>query len=109
MTLMIEETSTLTGKGQTTVPKAVRQTLGLRPGDQIAYHVNDSGAVSLSRVGDEQAAVDAFLEFLSADIKRHPQTVRPMDVDAVSRGRALIDGVEVEVDLEDDFAGTTLI
>ena len=107
MTLMIEETSTLTGKGQTTVPKAVRQSLGLRPGDQIAYHVDDSGAVSLSRVGDEQAAVDAFLEFLSADIKRHPQTVRLMDVDAVSHARELVGGVDV--DLEDDFAGATPI
>lgn len=31
------ETSTLTRKGQTTIPRAVRERLGLKPGDQIAF------------------------------------------------------------------------
>ena len=30
-----EETSTVTEKGQTTVPKSIRQRLGINPGDKI--------------------------------------------------------------------------
>ncbi len=38
-------TSTLTSKGQTTVPKDVRQHLGLKPGDKIRFLVEDDGRV----------------------------------------------------------------
>ena len=36
---IIEERSTITAKGQTTVPKAVRQVLGVKEGDEIAFRV----------------------------------------------------------------------
>jgi antitoxin PrlF len=49
------------------------------------------------------SAVDAFLAFLSNDIKRRPQAVTPMPEEAVRRMRALTDGVEV--DLDGDFSG----
>ncbi len=35
---MIE--SSITGKGQTTFPKAVRETLGLRAGDRVRYIIS---------------------------------------------------------------------
>jgi antitoxin PrlF len=35
----------LTSKGQITVPKAVREALGLEEGDQIVFRVEDSRAV----------------------------------------------------------------
>ena len=35
----IEERSTITAKGQTTVPKAIRQVLGVKEGDEIAFRV----------------------------------------------------------------------
>jgi antitoxin PrlF len=34
-------TSKLTSKAQTTIPQAVRNALGVRPGDQIAYAIAD--------------------------------------------------------------------
>ena len=37
--------STLTSKGQTTIPKAVRHHLGLKPGDKIRFLVEDDGRV----------------------------------------------------------------
>ena len=40
-------TSTLTSKGQTTIPKAVRRHLGLKPGDKIRFLVEDDGRVML--------------------------------------------------------------
>lgn len=40
--------STLTSKGQTTVPVAVREALDLRPGDRILYKLKN-GQVTLAR------------------------------------------------------------
>ena len=67
MALLIEEKSTLTAKGQTTVPKVVREALGVRSGDQIAYRVDSEGKVTLSRheAGSDEAAIDSFLAFLA--------------------------------------------
>ena len=39
--LMIE--SSITKKGQTTLPKAVRESLGLRAGDKVRYIIVDGG------------------------------------------------------------------
>jgi len=37
--------STLTSKGQTTVPKAIRETLRLKPGDRITFTPMPDGTV----------------------------------------------------------------
>ena len=39
--------STITAKGQTTIPKAIRDYLKLRPGNRIDYVVDDEGKVVL--------------------------------------------------------------
>ena len=41
--------STMTVKGQTTLPKAVRQALDLAPGDRLRYVILDDGQVRLMR------------------------------------------------------------
>jgi len=41
--------SKLTSKGQATIPKAIRNVLQIKPGDQIAFQVKD-GHVEISRV-----------------------------------------------------------
>lgn len=41
--------STVTSRGQTTLPKAVREALGLRAGDTVRYLVLPSGEVRLFR------------------------------------------------------------
>ena len=38
-------TATITSKGQVTIPKAVREALGLEPGDRIAFRLIDNAAV----------------------------------------------------------------
>ena len=38
-------TSTITSKGQTTIPKAVREHLGLKPGNRIDYLIEEDGRV----------------------------------------------------------------
>jgi antitoxin PrlF len=107
--LIIEETSKVTAKGQTTVPKAVRQALGIRSGDQIAYRLDESGAVCLVRheAQAEDSAMDAFLVFLSNDIKERPEGVASMSDETANRLRALTAGVDV--DLEGDFAASAAL
>lgn len=41
--------STVTAKGQTTVPRQVRKALGLRPGDRLRYQVLGEGEVRIAR------------------------------------------------------------
>ena len=55
-------TSTLTSKAQTTVPQPVRAALGLRPGDAIAY-VIENGRAILTRVEAAPTTDDPFATF----------------------------------------------
>ena len=43
--------SRVTAKAQTTIPRAVRRTLGLKPGDDIAYEI-EGDRVVIRRAGD---------------------------------------------------------
>ncbi len=54
------EYSRLSSKGQVTIPKAVREELGLQPGDLVAYDVRDA-AVRLTRVEPFDAAYHAAI------------------------------------------------
>jgi AbrB family looped-hinge helix DNA binding protein len=38
-------TATVTSKGQITIPKAVREALGLEPGDRVAFRLLDNAAM----------------------------------------------------------------
>jgi antitoxin PrlF len=67
-----EEISTISSKGQTTIPKPVRQALGVGEGDQIAFHVDESG-VTIRRAGeDSDPTINAFLSFLAKDLENRP-------------------------------------
>jgi AbrB family looped-hinge helix DNA binding protein len=48
--LMIEITSTITSRGQATIPKQVRETLGVGAADKITFVVHDSGRVEVRPV-----------------------------------------------------------
>lgn len=39
--------SAVTSKGQTTLPKAVREALGVGPGDRVRYAILDNGEVRI--------------------------------------------------------------
>ncbi len=39
--------TTLTSKGQVTIPKEIRQRLGLRQGDQLIFHFDESGRLTV--------------------------------------------------------------
>jgi len=71
---VVEEVCTITAKGQTTVPKAVRQALGVGYGGRIAFRVARGRvtvhALSPEQNGDEATdpALAPFLALLEADL-----------------------------------------
>jgi len=69
MATVLEKASTITAKGQTTVPKAVRQALGVDYGGKIVYRIED-GQVTVHNPEAEHRdpAVGAFLQLLEKDI-----------------------------------------
>lgn len=103
----IEEVSTITAKGQTTVPKAVRQALGVGYGGKIVFRIED-GRVTISNPGVEHRdpVLRRFLKLLEADIAdgRNMRDL-PKDIAASLRramGRAPVDleePLEGDVDL----------
>lgn len=95
---LIEKVATITAKGQTTVPKAVRQALGADYGGKIAYRIDEHG-VSLHCVAEaEDPALGAFLDFLATDIRAHPDRIRFVSPEFQARIEALTKGMTADLD-----------
>ena len=99
MPALLEEVSTITAKGQTTVPKAVRQALGVDYGGRIAFRVDERG-VSVHRADsdNEDPAIDSFLAFIAADIQRRPEALTSLSPALTERIATLTKGVAVDLD-----------
>jgi antitoxin PrlF len=98
MSLAVEEISTITAKGQTTVPKAVRRALGVDYGGKIAFRVNN-GAVTVVRADEiEDPAIVSFLGFLSEDLKRRPEAVKALSPDLAKRIADVAKGIDADLD-----------
>lgn len=97
MATIVQERSRITAKGQTTVPKAVRQALGVSYGGEIAFVVDEHG-VSVRRVEAEEAdpVIGAFLGFLEQDMLRNPQNVIAFPPGLADRMAALTEQVRVD-------------
>jgi AbrB family looped-hinge helix DNA binding protein len=39
------ETTKVTDKGQTTIPKAIREKYGIEPGDEVVWEITDEGVI----------------------------------------------------------------
>lgn len=98
MAISLEEISTITAKGQTTIPKAVRQALGVDYGGRIAFRVSDGGVTVCRADVDEDPAIDSFLSFLAADLRRHPEAIKALDPELVARITALTADIPVDLD-----------
>ncbi len=98
----IHEVATLTSKGQLTLPKSIRQALGVDTGDRVAFDLRD-GEVVVTRVDaeHEDPAIGAFLGLLEADIRtgRHIQSL-PDDL-----ARAMLANARPAVKLDEDIEG----
>lgn len=95
----IEEICTITAKGQTTVPKAIRQALGVGYGGRIAFRVED-GAVSVRAAGepDEDPALAAFLALIERDLAARPEAPVAFTPELAARMEAATAGMETDPD-----------
>ncbi len=104
MGALLKEESTITAKGQTTVPKSVRQALGVDYGGRIAFFVDEQRRVYLQKVQVEETTdpvIDCFLEFLAKDMAKHPaKSVLPFPKSLLDRGVVLTAGMTVDLDAE---------
>jgi len=73
-------TSTLTSKGQTTIPKDIRKRLNLHPGDRLEFVIDESGRLLVL-----PASVDA--SELAGMLSSPAQPVRVEDMNRVIRKR----------------------
>lgn len=99
MPAIIEE-STITAKGQTTVPKAVRQALGVQSGDRIMFRVDEGGVITVRRAAGntEDPALAPFLHFLAHDIERRPEALQALTPGLAARIAELTRGVDLDLD-----------
>ncbi len=74
-------TSTLTSKGQTTIPKDIRRHLGLKPGDKIRFLVEDDGRVVV-------LPATLHLRDLRGSLPKPPEPVSVERMNAAIRERA---------------------
>lgn len=105
MAELLKEESSITAKGQTTVPKAVRQALGVDYGGRIAFVVDDQRRVYVEKASEEASdpVVDRFLEFLAQDMTTHPGTsVAALPATLRDRMAALVGSMDVDLDADID-------
>ena len=101
--LSIHEIATITSKGQITLPKPIRQALGVDFGDKIAFDLRGS-QVLVSRVEEplhEDPAIASFLSLLENDIKTGQHvTSLPEDI-----ARSMLKAIQQPVDLKEEIEG----
>ena len=98
----IHEVATLTSKGQITLPKPIRQALGVDAGGKLAFDLRGSEVV-VTRVDaeHEDPAIGAFLSLLARDIEagRNVQGL-PEDL-----ARAMLEHAGHGVNLDEEIDG----
>lgn len=100
----IQNTATVTSKGQITLPKFVRQTLGVDTGSKLAFTLQD-GAIVVSRADTARhtdPAITGFLHMLEQDIS-HGRQIAALPSELLEAMRAAVsrdDAESVEIDGE---------
>ena len=96
----IHEVATLTSKGQITLPKSIRQALGVEAGSKLAFELR-GGEVVVTRPHAEHQdpAIAAFLTLLAGDIEAG-RNVRGLPEDLA---RTMLEHAGHKVELGDDF------
>ena len=105
---ILEIPATITERGQTTVPAAIRKMLALGKRDQVVFRGLADGTVVIAKKLEEKAdpVIGTFLEFLARDMANEPARIRPVPKSLVALGKGLVKGVKVDLDaaLPDDEA-----
>ena len=107
MSALLEEVSTITAKGQTTIPKSVRHVLGVDRGGKIAFRVDDRVVTVIRADAEhEDPTVDAFLAFVATDMQRRPEAITALSSSLADRIGELTSGLNVDLNapIEGDVA-----
>ncbi|MDT8405074.1 type II toxin-antitoxin system PrlF family antitoxin [Sulfuriflexus sp.] len=98
----IHEQTTLTSKGQITLPKAIRQALGVTTGGKVAFELR-GGEVIVTRADaeHEDPAIGAFLGILEEDIRKGRNVGKLPD----ELTEAMLANLGHSADLEEDIEG----
>lgn len=102
----IHEIATLTSKGQITLPKAIRQVLGVDAGDKVAFDLRGAEVVVTRADTDhEDPAIGGFLNSLEASIGAgwHVRFL-PEDL-----AQAMLANADHAVNLDEDIDGEVVI
>lgn len=102
----IHEVATITSKGQITLPKPIRQALGVDAGGKVAFDFTGDRVV-VTRVTDEpneDPAIGSFLALLEKDIQSGRRVTTLPDDLARSMFAALGKQVDINEDIEGDVA-----
>ena len=106
---ILEIPATITDRGQTTVPAAIRRMLALGKRDQVVFRGLADGTVVIAKkqssANDGDPVIGRFLAFLAHDMANEPARIRPVPKSLVARGKDLAKGVKVDLDAalpEDD-------
>ncbi len=103
---LLKAESTITAKGQTTIPKSVRKALGVDYGGRIAFVVDDQRRVHVEKATEETSdpVVERFLEFLEKDMLDHSRSrLVSLPASLPDRVTALVGNMDV--DLDDEIEG----
>jgi AbrB family looped-hinge helix DNA binding protein len=60
--ITVKKFSTVTQKGQVTIPQVVREKLGIKYGEKVEFSTNDKGEVILKAVKTDLAGIYGVLE-----------------------------------------------
>lgn len=98
----IHEIATVTSKGQITLPKPIRQALGIGVGGRVAFDLRGADVV-VTRADEEHEdpAITSFLALLENDIKsgRHLSSMPE------SLAQAMLDNLHHAVDMDEEIVG----
>ena len=100
----IHEEATITAKGQITLPKPIRQALGVAYGDKVAFELRGPHVIVTRAEGiqDDDPAIGSFLSLLETDIRngRHLSSLPENLVTAMLAN--LSKSVDLSANIEDD-------
>ena len=90
---ILEVPATITARGQTTVPAAIRKMLALGKRDEVVFRGLSDGTVVIAkkeaRADDRDPVIGRFLEFLARDMAREPRRNSSDQANAGIAGRQL--------------------
>lgn len=97
---VLEIEATVTSRGQTTLPSAIRRALKVGNQGAIVFRIEESGQVTVAKkeLTETDPVIGQFLSFLTADMIARPDALRPVTADWLASLQDLVKGVPIDLD-----------